>query len=434
MEVFYEDILDTFLFCFLASAGIIQIMVGRRGWHGLSIYGGRVRRNLNYAIGAALLIFAYAWYFSDPLHRNVRNIEAFMSLACLVLGIVAAAAATALLASLSDMLRRRLIRDEGGSRRGAGSALQSMALVGGTAFMSSTWGERGENLVVLAEPGKAGIDLSRRLYSILPQERGFISLHPDLHGDTQQPDPLQTVKRGALELLDLLRKERGIELEGETFLGLGWAGDELIRLRSILESTYSPRRLVAVAPVVPDCDLGFLGDAFLSNTPFDIGTSLAIQKPWKEARFTQLLRLWLPVLAICVVLATAVTVGFDVRWKFFSGPMAGLFLSVWVTYFLALRRGEVSGGSAESRLLAVLCGPDATHGSSPLAIVLTSGDRDSIATLPLETRTAFETARLELWEDVLRGKFLLSKGTLINLRTLIWEESAEGPEYITETE
>ena len=75
MEVFYEDILETFLFCFFASLGIIQIMAGRRGWHGLSIYGGRVRRNVNYAIGTALVIFAYAWYFSDPLHRKEVNLS-----------------------------------------------------------------------------------------------------------------------------------------------------------------------------------------------------------------------------------------------------------------------------------------------------------------------------------------------------------------------
>jgi hypothetical protein len=90
MEVFHEDILETFLFSFLASLGIIQVMAARRGWHGLSVYGGRLHRGVNNALGAALLVFSYAWYFSDPLHRNVRNIEAFMSLVCLLLGILAA--------------------------------------------------------------------------------------------------------------------------------------------------------------------------------------------------------------------------------------------------------------------------------------------------------------------------------------------------------
>src|SRR4030042_3234567 len=107
MEIFHENILETFIFCFLASLGIIQIMVGIRGWHGLSIYGGRVRRNLNNALGAGLVIFAYAWYFSNPEHRNMRNIEGFMSLACLVMGIVAAALLTAALASTAASLRRR---------------------------------------------------------------------------------------------------------------------------------------------------------------------------------------------------------------------------------------------------------------------------------------------------------------------------------------
>jgi hypothetical protein len=190
---------------------------------------------------------------------------------------------------------------------------------------------------------------------------------------------------------------------------------------------------MAVAPVVPDCDLGFLGDALLSNTPADIASSLVNGKPWKEAGFARLLRLWLPVLAACVVLATAVTVGFDVRWKFFSGPMAGILLSLWVTYFLALRRGATAGEGAEARLLAVLCEPGGDHPGPPLAMVLTCGDRGSIATLPPEAAAVYETAHLELWEDVLRGKFLLGKGTLERLVNLIWEGPEGGPEYMERT-
>ena len=422
-EIFYEDILETFLFCFFASLGIIQIMVARRGWHGLSVYGGRVRSNVNNALGAALLILAFAWYFSDPLHRNVRNIEAFMSLVCLVLGIVAAGAATAFLAALSEALRRRFDRGKAGRRRGAASPLESVHLPGGAVLMSEAWGGRGENLVVVAEPGRGSQSLMRRLHAALPQGRGLLSLHPRPREDGGQPLHPQAAGPMILESLARVEQERGIDLEGETFLGLGWGGDALAMLRPGLADKYNPRGLLLVAPVVPDCEQGCVGDALLSNTPLDIAVTLAGQKPWKEADFGRIIRLWLPVFAVCVVVATAVTVAFDVRWKLFSGPMVGLLISLWATYFLARWRGGEVKDSMESRLVSLLCSPAPPGGAGvPLTIVFTSGDPASLATLPAETRSAFDSHRLELWEGVLRGKFILGEGTLERLVALIWEE------------
>ena len=78
----------------------------------------------------------------------------------------------------------------------------------------------------------------------------------------------------------------------------------------------------------------------------------------------------------------------------------------------------------ESRVVAILCEP-AAPGSSPMTIVLTSGEGGLLAGLPAETRETYEEARLELWEDVLRGKFLLGRGTMARLAALIWQQ--EGP-------
>jgi hypothetical protein len=356
-----------------------------------------------------------------------------MSLVCLILGIAAAVAATALLASLSETLRRRLGRGRKERVVGGRNALQSLTLAGGTALLSSSWGEKGENLVVLTEPGKAGMNLARDLYRNLEEQRGFLSLHPGFSGDRERSDPLQTVEQGVIEMLTELHEGKGIETEGETFLALGWAGDGLLRLRPVLERDHKPRKLLLVAPVIPDCTTGFIGDALLSNTPQDIGASLAIQRPWKTDGFKKMLRIWLMLLAVCVVLATAVTVAFDVRWKFISGPMVGLVLSVWAAYFVARRRGEICEKNAESRTLAVLCEP-VMPGGSPMTVVLTCGDGNLIAGLPPETRRTYDKARLELWEDVLRGKFLLGRGTLTSLVSLIWQQQGEGPEGMPQAE
>lgn len=420
-EIFYEDILETFLFCFIASMGIIQIMAARRGWHGLSVFGGRTRSNVSNALGAGLLIFAYAWYFSDPLHRNVRNIEAFMSLACLVLGILAAGAATALLAALAGALRRRYGRGRKGRSHRVESTLESLYLPGGSALLSASWGGRGENLVAVAEPGRGSESLMRTLHAALPEGHGFLSLHPRRESFGRPLWDPDVSEQGVLTLLGEVERERGLQLKGETFLGLGWGGNTLDLLHEGLQEKYGPRDLLIVAPVVPDCTKGFVGDALLSNTPLDIGMDLVSQQPWREKGFLAILRMWLPVFAVCAIVATAVTMAFDVRWKLFSGPAVGLLLSIWITYFIARWRGIGGGESMEGDLVYRLCRPAPRATATRPAVVLTSGDAGSLQTLPADTRSLYESARLELWEDVLRGKFLLVEGTMDRLAALIWE-------------
>jgi hypothetical protein len=419
-EVFHENIMLTFLFCFFVSMGIIQIVVARRGWHGLSVYGGRARSNLSNALGAALIIFGYAWYFSNPLHRNVRNIEAFMSLVCLILGIAAAAAATAALAALAGALRRRLRRAEW-----AYPSLESMSLPQGRALISSAWGRRGENIVLVAEPGRGSERLVRSLYAALPKGCGMLSLHPHPPGMNIPSPGSASTGGGIMESIAHIGRERGISLGGERLVGLGWGGNILYALRSDLERDLQPRGLLLVAPVVPDCERGFMGDALLSNTPLDIFADLYGRKPWREEGFARTVRIWLPVLVACVAASTAVTVGFDVRWQLFSGPMVGLLLSLWVSYFILRRRSGGAAKSVEEQAVCDLCSHPPARAGIPLTVVLTCGDAAPLATLPTETRTACERSRIVLWEDVLRGKFILNRGTARRLAALICQNGLE---------
>jgi hypothetical protein len=418
MEIFHENILKTFIFCFLASLGIIQIMVGRRGWHGLSIYGGRARRNVNYAMGAGLIIFAYAWYFSNPEHRNMRNIEGFMSLACLVLGIAAAALLTAALASAAEALRRRW------SNRGAPAdreALRSIPLMGGMALLSRDWGVSGENLIIIAEPGTGSVRLLGRLYAELPVGRGFLSILP-LQQESPEPDSGdgRSWEERTLDMLNETSEMEGLALGGETFIGLGWGSNALMQLRSELEGAYRPRALLAVAPVIPDYSQDMVGDALISNTPLDILDTLMRQRPWSERAFRKILRLWLPVLVVCVFLLTVVTFLIDIRWKLISGPLVGLVLSLWITYFLAAWRGPAPGaGGWEAKTVSRMQALRPVPGGSPLQVVITSEDPSSLDALPAEMKPVDTPSRLLFWRDVLRGKFLLKEGTLSRLVNLI---------------
>jgi len=424
-EIFYEDILETFLFCFIASMGIIQIMVARRGWHGLSVYGGRVRANVNNALGAALIIFAYAWYFSDPLHRNVRNIEAFMSLACLVLGIIAAGAATALLAAMAEALRRRFGRGRAGRKGRSHHAPESLVLSEGAALLSGIWGDHGENMVVIAEPGRGSQNLIRNLSADLPENHGVLSIHPDQESFGHPLWDHKVAGERVMALIAEVEKERGMDLSGETFLGFGWGGNALELIQADLEGRYRPRQLLIVAPVLPDCDSDLVGDALLSNAPQDIGVSLLRQKPWEGEGFAAIFRLWLPVCVLCIIVATAVTMAFDVRWKLLSGPFVGLLLSLWIAYFLARWRDIGGGKSMESGLALQLCRLVPREAAIPVSAVLTSGDDALLATLPAEAGAAYRDMRLEVWEDVLRGKFVLEQGTKGRLEALIWEGGPE---------
>jgi hypothetical protein len=418
MEIFHENILETFIFCFLASLGIIQIMVGRRGWHGLSIYGGRARRNVNYALGASLIIFAYAWYFSNPEHRNMRNIEGFMSLACLVLGIAAAALFTAALASAAEALRRRW------SNRGSPAdceTLRNIPLTGGLALLSRDWGAPGKNLVTIAEPGMEKARLLRRLYAQLPAGWGFLSIIP-----LQQDNPESDDDEGSSWeqhipfMLNEAEKAEGLALGGETFIGLGWGSNALLRLRPELEGAYRPRALLAVAPVIPEYSQDMVGDALISNTPLDIIDTLVRQQPWRERAFRKILRLWLPVLAVCVFLLTVVTFLIDIRWKLISGPLIGLVLSLWITYFLAAWRGPAPGARGwETKTVSRMRAFRPVVGDSLLQVVITSEDSFSLEALPAEMKPVDTPPGFLFWRDVLRGKFFLKEGTLSRLVNLI---------------
>ena len=419
MEVFHEDVFETFIFCFIASFGIIQIMAGIRGWHGLSIYGGRVRRNVNYALGAGLVILAYAYYFSDPLHRNVRNIEGFMSLVALGLGAAAAAAATLLLSAGSEAIRRYFRSRRGIPGQGGPGDLSVLNIENGTAHLTSHWGKNGDNLVVLAEAGRGGRRLLRRIAAALPGDKGMLALQ--IGQVAFEPGGGQDRDTQALDMLRELEEQK--QLAGEVFMGLGWGADLLMRLRPELEERYNPKQLLAVAPVIPDYDLGYVGDALLSNPPQDIGEAVYMQRPWREKRSVQLLRLWIPVAVALILVGTLVTFIFDVRWKLLIGFLGGLILSLWLSYFLASWRGLVTkGGGREKEMVSHLHHPGPAGGTASARAIITWEDSDSILKLPQKERQGIDSYHIEVWNEVLRGKFTLMKGTLPRLVNLIRED------------
>jgi len=427
MEVFHEDILETFLFSFLASLGIIQVMAARRGWHGLSVYGGRLHRGVNNALGAALLVFSYAWYFSDPLHRNVRNIEAFMSLVCLLLGILAACAATAVLASLSESLRRRLRARAGAGERDRGDAgvrPRELVLPAAKVLLSPGWEKMERKAVVFAEAGRGGERLARRLLPHLERHAGCVSVHPRRQGGTGET-------RGpgsGPSLPEILRElgERGVAVPpGADFIGLGWSGNGLLRERDRIEETYLPRRLLAVAPVVPDPGRAILGDSFRSVTPWDALCRLAGERPWREESFRALLRLWAPLCLACIAAAVTLTTLFHVRWSVLSGITGGSIASLWAAYFPAARRGIVAGGRGwEERVVPGLFWEHLRGGGCPLEVVVCGDDaRLFRARLPScgPTPEAREGLRFHVLPASLRGKFFLDREGVRRLLELLAE-------------
>ncbi|MGQ9474720.1 MAG: hypothetical protein ACUVRX_03380 [Actinomycetota bacterium] len=411
-EVFHEDIFETFVFCFLASLGIIQFMTARRGWHGLSLYGGRVRENVNRALGTALVIFAYAWYFSDPLHRNVRNIEALLSMVCLVLGILAAAAFSCLAASLSESLLRwgrRDGREDGGDPAGAEIEIP---LPGGAALIHG--GSRAEGperrLVVLCEPGGLNRHLARSLCRFLPRGTAAAFLWTrDLpfpegeEGEEGGPSPES--------LLHELEARELFSPQGSVFLGLGWGADWLLAFRRKLEADFQPASFTLLAPVLPVRGSMTLGDSLCSNTPLDILGFLAAARPWREGGFRSLLRVWAPAFGACALVSTGLTASLRLRWWFLSGPLGGTIASLWVAYYLdrALRRrrAEPAREGWESRMARALSVLELSGGSAPLTVILTGDqaeDNNGGENYPLPV-----DGKVVVWRDALRGKFLLSR-------------------------
>jgi hypothetical protein len=202
---------------------------------------------------------------------------------------------------------------------------------------------------------------------------------------------------------------------------LGWGADLLMRLRPELEGEFEPKQLLAVAPVIPDYDRGFVGDALVSNPPQDIGEAIYIQRPWREKQSIQMLRLWAPVAISLILLGTLITFVFDVRWKLLIGFLGGLIISLWLVYFLASWRGLIAKeGGREAAVVSLLRHPEPTSGGVPAKAVITWEDSTSIVNLPDAEKQAIDSYDVEVWNKALRGKFTLTEGTLPRLVNLIW--------------
>jgi len=414
MELFHEDILETFLFFFTAAMGVIQVMAARRGWHGLCLYGGRIRRGVNYVLGTSLLLFSYAWYFSDPLHRNVRNIEALMSMVCLFLGCLAAAAATALVASVSEAVRRRLRRRprEGERERDP----RALRLEGVTVLVAEGWGRKGDNLVAVGEPGRDGERVARRIISLIPPDRGVMCVLParsTLSSLLEEATPTGSLA----DLLAECGRRAGVDPQGEVFLGLGWGANLLASRGEELVDAFRPARLLLLAPVMPDAEKGLLGDAFLSQTPADILECLLQEEPWRDRRLRSLARAWFPLFLLCAVPATAATVALHLRWSLLSGPLLGLVVSLWMAYYAARRRGLLaSQASGEPETASALWRRLSGPSSLPRRVAVASDDAEALLALYAPAWSGQGETSFELWNAVLRGKLFLGRDAEERLR------------------
>lgn len=435
-EIFHEDILETFIFCFLASLGIIQVMAARRGWHGLSPYGGRVRGNVNRALGAALIIFAYAWYFSDPLHRNVRNIEALMSMVCLVLGILAAAAFSCIAASLSESLRRRRLRVGKRSHGVMEVPEREVPLSGGTAILHgySDWTGAKRRLVIVGEPGGLSRRLERLLIRRLPEGTAAVSLWTRDFPNSEGEEGSEALESSLSRMFRELQARRVFEPEGSSFLGLGWGADQLLAAHRTVERDFRPAALVALSPILPEPGNTTLGDSLRSNTPWDVLRVLLGMRPWREKGFRVLLRAWIPPGALCIIAATSLTAYLQLRWWFLSGPLGGAIASLWLTYYLerALRRRRTAPPRDDwERRMALKLSALGLHGGDPRPIVVLTGDQvEGHEGCRAGSPSPAEGSTL-LWRKVLRGKFLLETQNVERLFSLLFPEdtSPRPPEH-----
>ncbi len=355
METFHEDVAGTVLFCFLACLGSLVLAVQAKGWHGLCPYGGRLRVNLSRALAAALFISAYALYFSDPQHRNVRNIEGFMSLVSLVMGALLALVFLALSASISEEVRRWLVRARYSKLSGGTSQTGLSRLVvegAGEIMLRGSWSVDAEGLLVILEPVPAARRLAHVLASCLPSNKDLAMILPlprfpsKRNGDGISDDfreKFATLIDAAIERVGVVPPRSRLLIVGHAFRFLLMSPDAL---RGLLEK-WRPERIVLLAPPLENPSLGSLADSLVSNTPKDLLQAFPGTGGLPISRFRRLIRAW--IIAFLLVFPPALFLPwiFRARWWFVSGPSGAAVVSFWLAYHVRdpFREGESKDSS-----------------------------------------------------------------------------------------
>ncbi len=342
----HEDIIGTFVFFLITGFAVFQIMIGYRRTRGLSFYGSAIRPWANYVVGAVMLGGGFAWYFGNPNNRNVPGIEGFMSLVCMALGFIVAAALTALLPTLAARLRRR-------------RAAVSWAKPAELDYIYR--GAQGE--LAIAGPRPAEL---RRLAVLVCDLDGIARLASGMAGALAAGGTLVALLAPAyfceatgaedesgvcdafIALLDRLADwaaPAGSVLELDV-AGLG-LGAELVSHIPVAGAGWRARRLVLLNPRLPADSL----NALRAVTPGDVVDIAWREKIWSSARMRRIGGIMGLVALFCVVAALITTSTVGVRWWPVSGTLAGLLVSVWVSYlYLAWRRPDLLKGGYEKIL------------------------------------------------------------------------------------
>ncbi len=375
MEVFHEDILETFLFSLIVCFGILQIIVGRRGWRGLCVYGRRILPQINNAIGAACLIFGYAWYFTNPDHMNTRNIEGFMSIFCLALGAAAAFSATFILSSLWAVIER-FHRKRGmnwksrkGRRRPEGwrmaRADATCYLMGASEAKESPLIRR---LVVTDQEGFSG-ELLGLLKNVKGSE-GVAVLEPNydvlLGLDEGYPQNASFFLATALEEIS---EAIGLNDEKVEVVALG-AGANLLLAGGEELGRHFPRYMgIAIYPLGRED--GLVEDSFKENTVVET-VQAALGRGINLSRFREFFNLWLLLLLFSLAISLSVAFIFNIRWKALSGTVIGFVLSLYLLFlYLSVKHPQMLGGRRERLMVGLIKeSEEAGSGEGSLRVIL----------------------------------------------------------------
>ncbi len=345
----HEDIIGTFLFFLITGFAVFQIMIGYRRTRGLSFYGSAIRPWVNYAVGGLMLAGGFAWYFNNPNNRNVPGIEGFMSLVCMALGFIVAAALAALLPTLAARLRRRL---EAASWAGPAEVNYIYRGPEGELAVAGARPEETRRVAVLVCDLDGITRLSTGMAGALAAGGTTVALlAPSYFCSAARAEEASGVCDAFVTLLDRLAawaSPDGPKLELD-LAGLG-LGADLVAHIPAEGAGWNARRLVLLNPRPRADSL----NALHSVTPGDILDITWRERIWSSARMRRIWGVMALFALICVVAAMVTTFSVGVRWWPVSGTLAGLLISVWVSYlYLAWRRPDLLKGGYDKILSEV---------------------------------------------------------------------------------
>jgi hypothetical protein len=370
--VFHENILETTVFSFIVGFGLLQIIAGWRRLNGLCIYGDRVSPRVNYAIGALCLIFGYAYYFTNPEHQNTRNIEGFMSMACLAAGILAALAATLLLSSLVQILKRAARsgrhREDGQAVRAAGGEVRALEGLGLIHLPPASGGTTPgiDRLVVADREG-----YSRQLRGVLagPASGRTAVLEPDYAAlAVAERGPVEAGKElYALAVRELAAAEGKAPDGGLRVAGLGAGASLILAILDEAEGLPGAREAACVYPLVREGEL--LADALRENSLADLVGCLR-RELRTGALPTWAYKAWALLFLLAAAASFAFTFAFNMRWKVLSSLIVAVAASVYlVTLYLSIKQPGLLGGWFERKMyLLARRGEEAAGRELPLPV------------------------------------------------------------------